>query len=147
MKNKTLHICSLFDGLTRCILICLLVDYIGSTYCDSFTSTKQYYMTAILFTSVVFVIHFIFAVTEKSLKGTIEFSLFSILWCNIFKTVMILLRLFVSINIFPQKEMFYGEAFDQIIVLGISHILFAAYVLLLWLLVLIYCKLIKKKST
>ena len=143
MTRKRFHINSLFDGLIRCFLTCLLNDYIGSIYCDGFTTTKQYYLISVLFASVVFAIHIIFAVREFSAKETIEFSLFSILWCTIFKGIKLLLHLVVSINFFPKKETFYGEAFEQIIILGISHAFFAFGVLMMWLLILLRSKLIK----
>lgn len=143
MSRKRFHINSLFDGLIRCLLTCLLNDYIGSIYCDGFTTTKQCYLISVLFASVILTVHIIFAVREFSAKETIEFSLFSILWCTIFKGIMLLLRLFVAINLFPQKETFYGEAWEQIIILGISYALFAFGVLMMWLLILLRSKLIK----
>lgn len=146
MINSRLHFRARIDGLIRCVSICILGDYLGSIYHKSFTTVIQCYLVAALFACVIFGVHVIFAVKEKELKRVIHFSLFSFLWCHICKAIVFVVSLSGNFHFFSQKETFYGEAFEMVIVYAISHALFVVLVFMMWLIMLINNRIKKKRN-
>ena len=138
MIDRNIHVRSCMDGIIRCASFCLLCDYLGSIYHESFTSTAQCFFAATLLAGLVFGVHLIFAPKGKKTKHVIQFSLLSFLWCHICKAIVFVVNLSGSFYILPRKETFYGEAIEVIIVFSISHALFVLLVLLMWLIMLIH---------